>query len=108
MLNKVMLIGNLGQDPELKAVNDTHVCNMRIATNEIFSSNGEKKERTEWHNVIVWGKPAESCGKYLKKGRKVYVEGRIQSRQWTDKDKIDRMSYEIVADTVQFLDPKDK
>ena len=103
-LNKVMLIGNLGADPELKHTgNNRAVCNLSIATNESFKDKeGQRQERTEWHRVTVWGETAENCGKYLAKGRSVYVEGRLQTRSY-DKDGQKHYSTEIVADRVTFL-----
>jgi single-strand DNA-binding protein len=109
MLNKVMLIGRLGADPELRTTtNGTGVCEMRIATNESWfdKASNERKERVEWHRVIVWGKSGENCAKYLSKGSKAFVEGRIQTREWNDKDGNKRYTTEIVANSVQFLDSK--
>lgn len=106
MLNKVMLIGNLGADPELRqTTSGTSVCEMRIATTESwFDKNAnERKEKTEWHRIIVWGKQGENCAKYLAKGRKAYVEGRIQTREWEDQKGNKRWTTEIVANNVQFL-----
>ena len=104
-LNKAMIIGNLGVDPEVRYTQSgTAVCNLRIATHERWTSkDGEPGERTEWHNVVVFGKTAENCGNYLSKGRAVYIEGRLQTRKWEDKDGNDRYTTEIVANTVQFL-----
>ena len=106
MLNKAMIIGNLGADPELRTTtNGTSVCEMRIATNESWfdKSSNERKDRTEWHRVTVWGKTAESCAKFLSKGSKAYVEGRIQTREWEDQSGNKRHTTEIVANSVQFL-----
>lgn len=104
-VNKVILLGNLGADPELKALpSGQAVCELRLATSFDFKdNNGQKQERTEWHKVVVWGKTAENCGKYLKKGRQVYIEGRLQTRSWDDKDGNKRYSTEVVADNVVFL-----
>jgi single-strand DNA-binding protein len=104
-LNKVMLIGNLGADPEMRYTQSNQaVCNFRIATTDVWNDkNGQKQERTEWHRIVVWGRPAEACGNYLKKGRPVFIEGRIQTREWEDKDGNKRYTTEIVADRVQFL-----
>ena len=87
-VNKVILIGNLGAKPELKYLpSGQAVCELRLATNEIFTDkNQQKQERTEWHRVVVWGKQGENCAQYLDKGRQVYVEGRLQTRSWDDKD----------------------
>jgi len=104
-LNKVMLIGHLGSDPELRYTQGgAPVANFNLATNERWNDKGgQTQERTEWHKVVVWGKLAETCEKYLKKGRQAYVEGRLQTRDWEDKDGNKRYTTEIVAMTVQFL-----
>lgn len=106
MLNKVMVIGNLGADPELKNINGNPVCNLSVATSEKWTDKqGQKQEKTEWHRVTVWGKTAENCAKYLMKGKKVYVEGKLQTRSWEDPQGQKRYSTDIVAQTVQFLSP---
>jgi single-strand DNA-binding protein len=104
-VNKVILIGNLGNDPELKYTpSNRPVCNLSLATNEVFKDkSGQRQERTEWHRVTVWGEQGETCSKYLTKGRSVYVEGRLQTRSWDDKDGKKRYSTDIVADRVVFL-----
>ncbi len=104
-VNKVLLIGNLGSDPEVKyTANGTAVANFNIATNDNWTSkDGKKEERTEWHRIVVWSKLAEICGEYLAKGRTVYVEGRLQTREWNDKEGNKRHTTEIVAQTIQFL-----
>jgi single-strand DNA-binding protein len=104
-VNKVILIGNLGAAPELKYTpSNRPVCNLSLATNEVFKDKaGNRQERTEWHRVTVWGDAAENCSKYLAKGRSAYVEGRLQTRSWDDKDGKKRYSTEIVADRVVFL-----
>lgn len=103
-LNKVMLIGHLGSDPELRYTQGGQpVCNFNLATNEKWEKDGKSQERTEWHKVVVWGKIAESCEKYLKKGRQAYIEGKLQTREWEDKDGSKRYTTEVVAQTVQFL-----
>ncbi len=104
-LNKVMLIGNLGADPEMRYTqNNQSVCNFRMATTDVWNDkSGQKQERTEWHRIVVWGRQAEACVNYLKKGRPVYVEGRIQTREWDDKEGVKRYTTEIVAERVQFL-----
>ncbi|HEY5284979.1 MAG TPA: single-stranded DNA-binding protein [Polyangia bacterium] len=104
-VNKVILVGNLGADPELKYTpSNRPVCNLSIATNEVWKDKaGQKQERTEWHRVNVWGDQAEHCSKYLAKGRMVYVEGRIQTRSWDDKEGKKRYTTEVVADRVVFL-----
>ncbi len=104
-VNKVILIGNLGADPELKYTpSNRPVANLRIATNEVFKDKGgQRQERTEWHRVTVWGDQAELCSKYLSKGRSVYLEGRLQTRSWDDKNGEKRYSTEVVADRIVFL-----
>lgn len=106
-INKVILIGNLGSDPELKATSGGNsVCNFSIATSESWVKDGEKQERTEWHRIVVWGKTAEACSKYLVKGSKVYIEGKLQTRSFDDKDGVKRYITEVVAADVQFLGSK--
>ncbi len=104
-VNKVILIGNLGRDPETRYMPDGGaVTNVSIATTESWKDkNGEKQEKTEWHRVAFFGKLAEIAGEYLKKGSQVYVEGRLQTRKWQDKDGQDKYSTEIVADRMQML-----
>ena len=104
-VNKVILVGNLGADPELKYTpSNRPVCNLSVATNEVWKDKaGQKQERVEWHRVNVWGDQAELCSKYLAKGRMVYVEGRIQTRSWDDKEGKKRYTTEVVADRVVFL-----
>jgi len=105
-VNKVILIGNLGIDPELRYTqNGQPVANFRIATSENWTdkNSGEKVERTEWHRIVVWGRTAEHCSQYLSKGRTVYIEGRLQTREWEDKEGQKRFTTEVVAQTVQFL-----
>lgn len=104
-LNKVFLIGNLGADPEVRyTASGGAVANFRIATTDVWNDKqGERQERTEWHRIVAWGKTAELCGEYLKKGRSVHIEGRIQTREWEDKDHNRRFTTEIVADRVTFL-----
>jgi single-strand DNA-binding protein len=105
-VNKVILIGNLGADPELRytPTGNRPVCSLRIATSDSYKDKaGAKQERTEWHTVTVWGDQAENCNKYLAKGRSVYVEGRLQTRQWDDKEGNKRYSTDVVAERVQFL-----
>jgi single-strand DNA-binding protein len=103
-VNKVILVGNLGADPELKYTPSSRpLCNLRIATTDVFKDkSGQKQERTEWHRVTVWGDTAENCNKYLSKGRSVYVEGRLQTRSY-DKDGQKHWATDIVADKVVFL-----
>jgi single-strand DNA-binding protein len=105
-INKAILIGNLGRDPELRyTAGGTAVANFTLATTESWNNNksGQREERTEWHRVVAWGRTAELCAQYLSKGRTVYIEGRIQSREWEDKEGQKRRTTEIVANTVQFL-----
>jgi single-strand DNA-binding protein len=105
-VNKAILVGNLGRDPEVRYLpSGQTTASFSIATTESFNDrSGQKQERTEWHNIVVWGKLAEVCGQYLKKGRQVYIEGRISNRQYEAKDGSGkRYRSEIVAQTVQFL-----
>lgn len=104
-INKVIIVGRLGNDPELKTLaGGQAVARLSIATSEAWmGKDGQKQERTEWHRVTVWGKLAEICGKHLSKGRQVYVEGKLQTRQWEDPQGQKRYSTEITANTVQFL-----
>src|SRR3989339_981177 len=106
-LNKVMLIGNLGRDPERRSTGSgLTVTNLNLATTETVTKDGASEERTEWHRVVVFGKTAENVANYLTKGSKVYIKGRIQTREWQDKDGQRRLSTEIIANTVLFLDRK--
>lgn len=104
-VNKAIILGNLGSDPELRSTpSGAQVCNFNVATNESWKDkDGEKHDRTEWHKIIVWGKVAENCQKYLSKGRQVYIEGRIQTRSWEDKEGVKRYTTEIVASKVDFI-----
>jgi single-strand DNA-binding protein len=104
-LNKVLLIGNLGADPELSYTpNGTAKATMRLATREAWTGkDGQKGERTEWHRVIVWGRLAEICGQYLAKGREVFIEGRLQTRSWEDRDGNKRWTTEVIASGMQML-----
>lgn len=103
-INKVILVGRLGADPEVKAIGSgSTVARLNLATSETWVKDGQKQERTEWHRITVWGKLAEICGKHLSKGRQVYVEGKLQTRQWEDQQGQKRYSTEVVASTVQFL-----
>ena len=107
-VNKVILVGNVGQDPELKYTpSGAAVTNFTLATNEVWKDNeGNSQERTEWHRIVLWRKQAESAGEWLKKGRKVYIEGKLQTRSWEDKDGVKRYTTEIVGDTFTMLDSK--
>ncbi|MGZ3699271.1 MAG: single-stranded DNA-binding protein [Bdellovibrionota bacterium] len=104
-VNKVILVGRLGQNPEVKYTpSGAAVANFSVATNESWTDKaGAKQERTEWHRIVVWGKLAELCSQYLSKGRQCYVEGRLQTRQWQDKDGQTKYTTEVNAQTVQFL-----
>jgi single-strand DNA-binding protein len=107
-LNMVQLIGNLTRDPELRYTpNGSAVCTMSLATNRSWTSGegGSRQEETQYHRVVTWTKLAEICGKYLKKGNKAYVQGRLQTRKWQTKDGQERETTEIVADNVLILSP---
>jgi single-strand DNA-binding protein len=110
-VNKVMLLGNLGQDPDVRTFpsGEGTVCNFSIATSRSWKdkSSGEKKEQTDWHRIVMFGKLAEIAGEYLKKGSSIFVEGRIQTRKWQTKEGEDRYTTEIVATEMQMLTPKD-
>ena len=107
-LNKVMLIGNLGKDPEVRfTASGQAVASFSLATSEKFKGKtGEWEERTEWHNITLWGKLAEIAGEYLSKGKTIYVEGRLQTRKWQDKSGNDRYTTDIVGDKMQMLSAK--
>lgn len=101
-INKVILVGNLGQDPEIRYTADGRpIANFSIATSESWKdkNSGEKREKTEWHRVVVFGKLAEICGEYLSKGRQVYIEGKLQTRKWQGQDGQDRYTTEVVIDS---------
>jgi single-strand DNA-binding protein len=104
-VNKVILVGNLGKDPELRyTASGTAVANFSLATTERFKDrDGNSQEKTEWHNIVAWRQLAEICGKYLTKGRQVYIEGKIQTRSYEDRDGNKRYVTEIVADQMQML-----
>ena len=108
MINKAILVGRLGADPEVRYTPDgAMVTNFRIATDEQWKDkNGEKVQKTEWHKIVAFGKLAEICGKYLVKGKLIYLEGRIQTRAWDDKEGVKRYTTEIVASNMQMLDSK--
>ncbi|MDP6982686.1 MAG: single-stranded DNA-binding protein [Candidatus Latescibacteria bacterium] len=105
-VNKVILIGNLGGDPEVRYTpNGAAVANVNLATNESWTDrNGEKQDRTEWHRLVFWSKLAEIVGQYLKKGSKVYIEGRLQTRSWDDQSGQKRYTTEVVVNDMQMLD----
>jgi len=104
-LNKVMVMGNLGQDPELRhTASQTAVVTLSVATTDYRMVDGQRQDQTEWHRVVVWGKQAENCSKYLQKGRTVFIEGRLQTRAWEDKESgAKRYTTEIVAQNVKFI-----
>lgn len=105
-VNKVILIGNLGRDPEVRyAPSGAAICNVTIATTRQWKdkTTGERQEETEWHRVVFYDRLAEIAGEYLKKGRQVYVEGRLKTRKWTDKENVERYTTEIVADEMKML-----
>jgi single-strand DNA-binding protein len=105
-VNKVILIGNLGRDPEVRyAPSGAAICNVTLATSRQWKdkTSGERQEETEWHRVVFYDRLAEIAGEYLKKGRPVYVEGRLKTRKWTDKDGVDKYTTEIIASEMQLL-----
>lgn len=104
-VNKVILLGHLGADPDMRYTpSGQGVCELRVATSESWNDkNGQRQERTEWHRVVVWGKRAEVCSKYLSKGRQVYIEGRIQTRTYDDKEGQKKYITEVIASDVQFI-----
>ncbi|MGE0633343.1 MAG: single-stranded DNA-binding protein [Pseudobdellovibrionaceae bacterium] len=104
-VNKVIIVGRLGQDPELKTIpSGQQVARLNVATSESFTGkDGSKQERTEWHRITAWGKLADLCGRFLTKGRQVYIEGKLQTRSWEDQQGQKKYATEIVASTVQFL-----
>lgn len=105
-VNKVILIGNLGADPEVRQAGGKPVASLRVATSESWTDGqGQRQERTEWHSVTAWGQLAELCGQYLAKGRSVYVEGRLQSREY-EKDGVKHRAWDVVASTITFLGSK--
>ncbi len=108
-LNKVQLIGRLGKDPEVRSTQTGRtVTTITLATSETFGKDADRKERTEWHKIILWDKLGQIAGNYLRKGRQVYVEGRITYRDYMDRDNIKRYTTEIVATTMVFLGSKDE
>lgn len=103
-INKVILIGNLGRDPEVRYTQSgTAVANFTLATTEVWTKDGQKNEHTEWHRIVAWRRLAEICGQYLTKGRQVYIEGRIRTRKWEDRDGNERYTTEIEARDMQML-----
>ena len=109
-INKVILVGNLGRDPEMRYTqNSVAVCSFSLATSESYKdrTSGEKVTQTEWHNIILWRGLAETAEKYLRKGSSVYIDGKIRTRKWEDKQGQTRYTTEIIADTMQMLDKRD-
>ncbi|MCK6434743.1 MAG: single-stranded DNA-binding protein [Aquabacterium sp.] len=109
-VNKVIIVGNLGRDPEVRYTpNGAAICNVSIATTRTWKSkdSGERQEETEWHRVVFYDRLAEVAGEYLKKGRSVYVEGRLKTRKWTDKDGVDKYTTEVIASEMQMLGGRD-
>ena len=109
-INKVILIGNLGRDPEVRySANGSAICNVTLATSRNWKdkTSGEKMEETEWHRVVFYDRLAEIAGEYLKKGRSCYVEGRLKTRKWQDKDGVEKYTTEIIADNMQLLGGRD-
>jgi single-strand DNA-binding protein len=108
MLNKILLIGNLGKDPELNVTSDgTAVTKFSLAVNRAYkAANGEKREETEWFNIVTWSKLAETCERYLHKGSKVYIEGRLTQRKYTDREGTQRTAVEVIANEMKMLDSK--
>lgn len=104
-VNKAIILGRLGQDPEVRTTpSGQQVCTMSIATSEKYTKDGKQEEKTEWHRVVCWGKTAELAGKYLKKGRNVYIEGKIQTRSWDDQAGQKRYTTEVIANQLTFVD----
>ena len=108
MLNKIMLIGNLGRDPELNVTSDgTPVTKFSLAVSRNYTTkSGEKREETEWFNIVAWRQLAETCERYLHKGSKVYIEGRVAQRKYTDKNGLERSTVDVIASDMEMLTPK--
>lgn len=106
-VNKVILVGHVGQDPEPRYTpSGTAVVNISVATNEVRrDADGNEQKLTEWHRIVLWGKQAEFVGNFIKKGQLVYVEGRLQTRTWEDRNKVERRTTEVVADAITMLGP---
>ena len=104
-VNKVIILGRLGAEPELRSTpNGYQVCTLSVATSETFMKDNRKEEKTEWHRVVLWGRQAELAGKFLRKGRMVYLEGKLQTRSWQDPQGQKRYATEIIAHSIQFVD----
>ncbi len=107
MANKAFVLGNLGKDPELRqTTSGINVCTFSVATSENYTKNGQKVEETDWHNIVVWDKHAEACKKFLTKGSKVFVEGKMRTRKYDDKNGVTRYTTEIIASKVDFVSTK--
>lgn len=107
MVNKVILIGNLGKDPEVKSLESgTSLASFSMATSESYTKDGERQTTTEWHNIVAWGKLADIVGKYLQKGSTVYIEGKIKTRSWDDKDGNKKYATDIIAEKLTMLGKK--
>jgi single-strand DNA-binding protein len=109
-MNKIMLIGNLGRDPEMNYTPDgIAVTKFSLAVNRVTKSpTGDRHEETEWFNIVAWRQLAETCSRYLKKGQKIYIEGRLTTRKYTDKTGVERMSIDVVANDMEMITPKDR
>ena len=105
-VNKVIIIGRMGKDPEVKQAGQNTVANFSLATDESYKKDGQKVEKTEWHNIVAWGRLAEIVRDYTSKGSQIYVEGKLQTRQWDDKQGNKRYTTEIVAQSIQLLGSK--
>lgn len=103
MVNKVILVGTVGKDPDIRTTQNSKVVTFSLATNETFKSNGEKKTVTEWHNIVIWGKLADIVEKYVRKGNHLYVEGKLTTRSWDDNNGIKRYVTEVIAHTMTML-----
>ncbi len=108
-MNKIMLIGNLGRDPDMSyTTSGLAVTKFSMAVNRVSKVGGERKEETEWFNIVAWNQLAETCNTYLKKGQKVFVEGRLQQRKYTDKNGVERTAVDVVINDMEMLTPKDR
>jgi single-strand DNA-binding protein len=108
-INKVIIVGNLGNDPEMRYTpSGDAICNMSVATSESWTdkNTGQKQEKTEWHRIVIFRRKAEVAGEFLRKGSKVYLEGKLQTRKWQDQAGVEKYSTEIIADKIEFLDPR--
>lgn len=105
-VNVQFIVGNLGADPEVRAVGDTFVCDLRVACTESIKRKGQWEDHTEWFKVVVWGKSAESAGKYLSKGSQVHVQGKTRTEKWQDKDGNDRYTQKVICDRLTFIGSK--